>query len=328
MRNKVLYFPYIDVPNSVWFTRILLYWDEVGAIVPYNFIKRPNKLDRHTRSLVRSYLVKQVIPGMHLHRIPNFRSSFLDYIESLGRKLEERRRAFRLNLPIRNCSKVHIEKMESIGDALVEIGLAKNNIYPWYYVETETANEFMTYLAATLGNLNELSYIPVTDSLKHLEQFANSSSPDLEAETQISNLRIEVLENLFPAPSKPLSAQEIEAFKSKHGDLLSDFRRYVEREIVTIADINDEALKQRRVSIFKSEIDESIKSIHKYLDDFGYRHVTLGKIGSVVAAIPGVSNIFSLASAVYNAFASETETIADKKFLYAALAQREILMNG
>lgn len=34
MARKVLYFPYISVPESAWFTRVLLYWDEVGSIVP------------------------------------------------------------------------------------------------------------------------------------------------------------------------------------------------------------------------------------------------------------------------------------------------------
>jgi len=34
MEANALYFPYIKVPKSAWFTRILLYWDKVGAIIP------------------------------------------------------------------------------------------------------------------------------------------------------------------------------------------------------------------------------------------------------------------------------------------------------
>jgi len=30
MANKVLYFPYIDVPQSTWLTGMLLYWDAVA----------------------------------------------------------------------------------------------------------------------------------------------------------------------------------------------------------------------------------------------------------------------------------------------------------
>ena len=92
MKNKVLYFPYINVPNSDWFTRMLLYWDEVGAIVPYDYIEYPEKLREHTRSLVEACLVRQVIPGEHIHRIPSFRDSFSEYLNALNEEVMNKRR--------------------------------------------------------------------------------------------------------------------------------------------------------------------------------------------------------------------------------------------
>ena len=68
MKNKVLYFPYINVPNSIWFTRMLLYWDEVGAIVPYEYIDNPEKLDSHTKSLVEAELVRAVPAHLRLRQ--------------------------------------------------------------------------------------------------------------------------------------------------------------------------------------------------------------------------------------------------------------------
>lgn len=77
MRNNVLYFPYISVPSSVWFTRILLYWDKVGSIVPYDYIEKPELHDEYTRSLIQANLVTQVIPGMYRDEIPNLTGSLL-----------------------------------------------------------------------------------------------------------------------------------------------------------------------------------------------------------------------------------------------------------
>src|SRR5687767_12820338 len=91
MRNNVLYFPYISVPSSTWFTRTLLYWDTVGSIVPYDYIVNPDMHDEYTRSLVQANLVTQVIPGEHLYRIPQFTESFIGYLESLGPVLTHRR---------------------------------------------------------------------------------------------------------------------------------------------------------------------------------------------------------------------------------------------
>ena len=111
MSNKVLYFPYINVPNSIWFTRMLLYWDEVGAIVPYDFIEQPSKLDEHTRSLVQESLVRQIMPGNYLYQIPEFSSSFTNYLNLLGdKKLSKRTRAFRGG----SYFKIHIEKMDGL----------------------------------------------------------------------------------------------------------------------------------------------------------------------------------------------------------------------
>jgi hypothetical protein len=58
---------------------------------------------------------------------------------------------------------------------------------------------------------------------------------------------------------------------------------------------------------------------------FGFKRITLGKIASVVAAIPGVSNLVGLANAVYDAFRKPDLQRFNPSFLYAAYAQREVL---
>jgi len=44
MKNSVIYFPYIRVPESPWLTQMLLYWDQLSSIVPYDFIADPESL--------------------------------------------------------------------------------------------------------------------------------------------------------------------------------------------------------------------------------------------------------------------------------------------
>jgi hypothetical protein len=38
LKKRVLYFPFIRVPESTWLTQMLLHWDQVCSIVPYEFI--------------------------------------------------------------------------------------------------------------------------------------------------------------------------------------------------------------------------------------------------------------------------------------------------
>lgn len=322
MKNKVLYFPYINVPNSAWFTRMLLYWDEVGVIVPHDFIENPEKLGEHTRSLVQECLVKQVIPQDHLNNIPSFKDSFLKYIDSLKENIIERRRvSFRKG----HSSDIHIEKMDGLEYELRDIGLAQEFYYPWWSIEVDTGREFMTYLAATLGKLPDLQLDPISDDIEHLQHFLNSSRVDKSAHKKISNLRLEILEDIFPSPKEPLKATEISNFKEKHSDKLKAFRIRVEKEIIDIADIESEELRKRRLELFKEESQDAIKEIIDAMKSSGFKGSTLSKFVSIILSMPGVPRIFGLAKAVYDASRKENFQTIDRCFIYAAYAQKEIL---
>lgn len=306
----------------MWFTRMLLYWDEVGAIIPYDYIKDPRRLSEHTRGLVEACLVRQVMPSAYVERIPSFRKSFINYLESLGTDvLDKRREALKMGA----CSRIHIEKMNGLEYELEEMEIAKAKYYPWYDVETETAREFMAYLAATLGRLEDLNFIPITDDLTHLEHFVYASSSTLSSEQKLFPLRLQILEDLFPAPSRPLKASEISRFKERHSDKLKKFRRAVEKELIDIVNISDPELRRRRLALFKEESREAVEELKSELSKFGFKHLTLSKIGSIISAIPGIPQLFGLANAVYNAFEDTEIKKQDVSLLYAAYAQKEIL---
>lgn len=78
MAENVLYFPYIRVPDNDWFQRVLLYWDSVGSIVPYEYINNPDRLGSHMQSLLIEGLVKQIIPGQYTYKLIRFCFSVLD----------------------------------------------------------------------------------------------------------------------------------------------------------------------------------------------------------------------------------------------------------
>ncbi|MBI1939858.1 MAG: hypothetical protein HYS25_17255 [Ignavibacteriales bacterium] len=324
MSNKILYFPYINVPDTAWFSRMLLYWDEVGSIIPYDFIDDPDKLSGHTRELIKEGLIQQVIPGQFLWKIPNFRESFTNYLTQLHSSiLEKRKRSF----IDRSMFKIHIEKMDGIEIDLVQLKLAERIDYSWYYVEKDTAIEFMSYLAATLGKLSELDFAPTTDDVSYLNKFI-SSSVSIPTERKLEELRLEVLNEILPAPNHSLTAFEIKHFKDTYYGDLKMFRNSIERELITIADISDPELKKRRINLFKEESADQIELIIEAMRKSGFRHIGLSKVGSIVSAIPGVSSLFGLANAVIDAFRKEDFARINPNFLYAAFAQKELLIKS
>ena len=78
--------------------------------------------------------------------------------------------------------------------------------------------------------------------------------------------------------------------------------------------------------MFRAEVDEEVTQIEARLAESGYRDIVLGKIFSVMAAIPGVPFIFGLANAVYSAFQKSPEIEPPSPLVYAAYAQVELLL--
>ena len=59
----VIYFPYIRVPNNEWFTRTLLFWDNIGSIVPMEFMRNREQLGPYMNNLIKEKLVTPIIPA-------------------------------------------------------------------------------------------------------------------------------------------------------------------------------------------------------------------------------------------------------------------------
>jgi hypothetical protein len=333
MKNKVLYFPYIRVPESTWFTRMLLYWDQVGHIVPYEYLMNPESLGEYTQSLVEHELVHQVIPDSYVWNIPNFDQAFIDYVLALS-DLEQRRARFAEG----QTFQIHIEKMGGIGEILIGLRLAEmGGGYPWYTVESDTADDFMFYLAATLGQLDEVESIPVTDSQVYLSRCIKAGVAETDIDRQLSALRLEVLEELFPAPNHPLSAEQIRDFKDSYGDKLSGFRRLVERELVRLVDTKEPDLRKHELELFYDEAKEEITEIRVRMRENGFGDLMLGGFCGVLGAVPGaiagpvagVLPFLGLVSAIYNFVKAikPAEPARPSYFAYAAYAQSELLGN-
>jgi len=318
--SKVLYYPYIALPPSQWLIQMLLYWDKVGTITPYDFVQEPDRHEPFTRSLIREGLVQQVIPSWYLGGVPDFVSAFVGYLESLApQRLDQRRRAFESTTGF----KIHVEKLDTLEYEFRKSGLARPADRPWLEVEQETAKEFMIYLAAVLGRLPDLGYAPVTDDDKYLERFVEGR-PQESAVGRVDLLRIQVLNDLLPGPRRPVTVEEIARFKDRHGDQLRRFRRHIEEELTMAADLSDEGLRQRRIELLVDGAHEEIREIQTRMGEAGWGEVVLGKLYAVLAAIPGVSPVFGLASTLYNAFTGADRLDTRSPYLYAAHV-RELL---
>jgi len=331
---NALYFPYIRVPNSSWFTRVLLYWDQVGAIVPEEFLLDPNRLGTYMVELVRAGLVRQVIPGIYLWDVPRFADSFLEYVDAEATRADWLERLSRS--PAATWTTIHAEKIERLGDELIRRGLARRTARSsWYAVEPRTAAAFMAYLAAVLGQRPGLEFAPITDRTSALAPFFATRRrlfTTLRKSAVLEDVGATILRGVLPAPAGFVPPQDLADFKSKHQKTLPAFRNRVELVVNELASISDAEDRMRTARAKMAVLNDEINSIAAQMK-LNWTKIVFGSLCTLSSAVLSVatpappvgaiSAVLGLSSAVYTA----TEPFRDRRnarqkpLAYAALAQ-------
>ncbi|NJD90411.1 MAG: hypothetical protein FIA91_02675 [Geobacter sp.] len=329
MKSCAIYYPYINVPRNSWFSKILLYWDEVGAIVPSEYIEDPQRLGPYMRELVKEQLVTQLVPGMYLWNLRNFATAFIQHIDN-----NYRPHPFLYRIP---WVKIHMEKLQDVGDMLVEKQLARRNPLDggaWYEVEPRIANIFMAYLAAVLGQtVSQDRFYPITDNERLLNPFIPHSKFNKEA----NFVRKVVLEGVLPSPARAVEPGQLADFKSKYSKELKAFRREVEGRVAEIAIIEDDGARIFRLNQAKSSMQEIVEELSSRMtEEKKWPKVTFSDFcaigGSVASGYKAILDNdlkfglvaagFGLAPAIFNAFKDSDIQLEDKPLAYAALARR------
>ena len=257
MADKVLYFPYMRVPENRWFTRVLLYWDQIGSIVPSEYADRPEGLGRYMGALVKEEQVKPIKPGTYIHRIPNFAEPFLKMIDD--NPLIKGRRG--IALKEHETFTLHIEKFSPLVYGLEDMGLARETSSPWWEMESLTADLYMTYLSSALGKTEDLNMEPITDRSQSLSMYSASSENISKPADIFRDLRMRVIQGILPAPTGGIPVLDLVQFKTQNHDLLHRFRRHIESSLINIARTPDEALRIKEAQMFEEELREQREEI-------------------------------------------------------------------
>lgn len=199
--DKLLYFPYISIPDTEWTIQSLLYWDKVASIIPFEFMQDPEQLSDFTKILLREELLTQIYPEEHTYQIKNFTSNFIKYVNN---ELQKNIIPVSHDLNyfcghFNRYQKIHMVKMEDIGEELIELGLAFRDDR-WYYVEKSIAKAFMTYLAILLAKRTD--HVASADRFNGLSSLLDQHihNPYKVYNESRNKLRIQILKDILPVP--------------------------------------------------------------------------------------------------------------------------------
>ena len=342
--DGAVYYPYIKVPKSAWFSRAILYWDSVATIVPDRYIYDPDELEPYTRDLVERGLVIQLFPSYgdlgHIAR------HFHQYLERLEPgELAERRHAFSIG----ETELIHSDK--GLFRRWEDLGLFRR-AGDWWQVERRTAADYMAMLAIGLAEIGhdappttrdrtilpqveEVRWVPVTDQahslLPLLSGTSEATTDELreraEGQAKVRYVQMMVLENLFPAPTAEIEPEKLERFLRRHGDLLPSFRRAVEAKIDEIFNLESRWQQRRALDRLESEFQEAIQQVEAYLSESGFGKLLRSPWCVLIGLIiPGLDPVMRGAAAGAD-IALPRQPRVQSPLAYAAFASVELSLS-
>lgn len=291
MSGSALYFPYIDVPYNSWLLRLLLYWDRVGSIVPYDYIHSPEQLAPQMQELVAAGLVEQIFPAAYLGAIPGFGEVFIQYIQRRAWWRGDHSRRVTREVP---PTRLHIEKLGIVAEQLVAMGLARSVEYPWYDVEPRVARAFMAYLATILGRLEEVDADPVTNDVLSFRLLGGS---DDSSKMRRARARSVILKHVFPQPSGSVEIRDVAEFKARYGHLTKALRLAVESKCIEIANIADPALRDEQAENAAVALDAEIGVVEEAMR-LSWGDVVMSRVVPLLGAGAGMVGVAGVAGAV------------------------------
>lgn len=303
----VLYFPMINVPQSAWLVRALLYWDSVGAIIPEPYLHDPGRLEDSTRELLLSELLVNAFPASAHGGFP---SAFEHYLDRIGDvEIRRRRQQFMEGKTVL----LHVDKLLEpvLPRHLFDLGIADRPSHEWIGVEQQTAREWMAALVLGLchpqsmwthhfrGERSIDRWVPATDkplSLAALLAGFGSSEPSdrpgrqmrlrVNGESRVAELRTTILEDVLPIPDGSIDIDKIIRFRRKHAELLPQLRRYLEGKLEEALLAPDDEIQMRRVDRIVDEARERVEQARAYLEEAGFRRVRKSSLVQILKFVP------------------------------------------
>ncbi len=333
--SKILYFPSIALPETKWTMQMLLYWDKIGTIVPLEFLDNPESHSPFMRKLIEENLVEQIIPGQHIYEA-SFGDCFLNFIDT---NPEMKKKVLEIQAGnVQRFVRIHLEKLDYIGEELQEKGLAFK-VGNWYMVEETVGKRYMSYLAVLLGTKTDFS--PITENLQNMASIYSDMQKPRKPEKYLDKdeFRKKLLESILPIPSLEGDILDILRFKERHGEKLLNFRRYIESFLQNLENETDDFIIESKVSSFKERTQYDIEDITARMKEtkFNFKNISMASLfiitpqaGPLVQGafendhVKVGSSMLSLAGAIYYALQQSSKyNHVRSPLVYSVLANQK-----
>jgi len=266
IKQTILYYPTISVPSGRWLRQAVLYWDEIGSIVPQRYD--------------RTALIPYTPDVQYLKAEGEFRPFRTDLIYQRQWKLVQdfenelreivRSSEFQAKLAGRSkktlTARVHQDKVShEVFDFLESSHLAKRQAgnQNWYFFELSTALLYMSLLAKYLANADETASTVAGTNLPFYQRL-NFGAESIS--TALPSLNVRFF-NILPVPRQNNSLADIITFKRKRQDQLKFFRNVVGDTQLALAKCKSNSQVNQTLADFDATLKKGLTDLEAVLKD-------------------------------------------------------------
>lgn len=221
-KDKLLYYPYVNLPKEDWTLRALLYYDNIGSIVPYECFDNPEAhYEPFMLELVKNELVIPINPMASELSIDfsDFSKRFFGLLNSNRFQLLQKQREFKVvqekinsKKGSSNFKRILSGKFEhGIFHELkrMELAMSDPSNNGFFIVESLTGDYLIRFLATVISK--KLNMLPATDTFNRNLKSSDSLKERVKREI--------ILKELIPFPQR-IDLKQLRKFKDQHPSLL------------------------------------------------------------------------------------------------------------
>lgn len=263
-KRAILYYPTISIPTNDWLRRSLLYWDEIGSIVPVDYEENtlipysPDIQFLKAEGEFRPFRPREL--AYRWEKVQELMKELVSIIETPKFQNILPRREMRLL-----HSRIHRDKVsDSLVDYLEDWGLAQRDREDcdWIKFENRTALLYMAILAKYLADEDSMATVPGTD----LQEYENLIYEAMLPSDGFACLKTSYF-NMVPVPREDVPLSDIVKFKRKRRSELLGFRQQINefhrslRSCQSKSDANDIA------ATFSEKITKELNNLKAVMED-------------------------------------------------------------
>lgn len=282
-KRTILYYPTISVPTGTWLRQALLYWDEIGSIVPQRwddsaFIPyTPDieylRAEGEFRPFRPETLIRQPKGWEYLQA---FEKELQSTVTSVGfQRLLGPKHKWQL------VSHIHHDKVShELFDFLAREGLATvDRENPgWYLFEGKTALLYMSVLAKYLADIDIQATVPGTDRREYEKLIYDAPSRGRGFACLDTRFR-----NALPIPRDDVPLSEILEFKRRRRAELLNFRQQIGHFQKQLSQVENRREVKQIVTSFGESIEKGLNALSTLLSDAKIE-TTAGSLKTIINA--------------------------------------------